>query len=366
MPSDVAAAQKTVQTADAQLFSWLKFLIGVAGIFYFYSVPYADGQKELTGAQGDGTKFKFTAFMLLVQCCGNAVFSILAHYLTVPFGVWTPQEALREAQKKFPGAVITPFFSVLLSLDAFKVSFGYIFAMYSSNRALEYVSFTLQVLAKSCKMIPVMVGSVVILGKRYGLTKVLSVVIMTGGVIWFQMMEKKRPHKGGGGDDMGSVWGPLLLAASLAADGVSGPLQEDLKKKYVLTQFQQNLVSNLWAIVLMGLVTAFHDEWTPALDYLGQHQNLYLSLAKFTAASAFGQAFIFFVIREFGSLVNTQVTTLRKLFTIVYGELFGKIKDGVKNEQWFCVVLVFVGVWIGEQDKGGEKGGEKKAAEVAG
>jgi len=57
---------------------------------------------------------------------------------------------------------------------------------------------------------------------------------------------------------------------------------------------------------------------------------------------------------------------LRKLFTIVYGELFGKIKDGVKNEQWFCVVLVFVGVWIGEQDKGGEKGGEKKAAEVAG
>ena len=29
MPSDVAAAQKTVQTADAQLFSWLKFLIGV-------------------------------------------------------------------------------------------------------------------------------------------------------------------------------------------------------------------------------------------------------------------------------------------------------------------------------------------------
>jgi drug/metabolite transporter (DMT)-like permease len=229
-------------------------------------VPYADGQKELTGAQGDGTKFKFTAFMLLVQCCGNAVFSILAHYLTVPFGVWTPQEALREAQKKFPGAVITPFFSVLLSLDAFKVSFGYIFAMYSSNRALEYVSFTLQVLAKSCKMIPVMVGSVVILGKRYGLTKVLSVVIMTGGVIWFQMMEKKRPHKGGGGDDMGSVWGPLLLAASLAADGVSGPLQEDLKKKYVLTQFQQNLVSNLWAIVLMGLVTAFHDEWTPAVS----------------------------------------------------------------------------------------------------
>ena len=239
----------------------------VAGIFYFYSVPYADGQKELTRGQADGTKFTFTAFMLLVQCMGNAVFSILAHFLTVPFGVWTPRDALRDAQKKHPGAAIKPFFSVLLSLDAFKVAFGYVFAMYSSNRALEYVSFTLQVLAKSCKMIPVMVGSALILGKRYGVTKVVSVLIMTGGVIWFQMMEKKKPHKGGGGD-MDALWGPVLLGASLILDGVSGPLQEDLKKKYVLTQFQQNLISNAWAIVLMAMVTVLNNEWQPAVSFL--------------------------------------------------------------------------------------------------
>jgi UDP-galactose transporter B1 len=89
-----------------------------------------------------------------------------------------------------------------------------------------------------------------------------------------------------------------------------------------------------------------------------------VSLAKFTVASAFGQAFIFFVIREFGSLVNTQVTTLRKLFTIVYGELFGTVKDGIRMEQWFCVVLVFIGVYIGDQDKG--KGAHGKEAPVKG
>jgi drug/metabolite transporter (DMT)-like permease len=140
--------------------------------------------------------------------------------------------------------------------------------MYTSNRALEYVSFTLQVLAKSCKMIPVMLGTVLILGQRYGLTKVLSVLIMTGGVIWFQMMEKKKPHKGPADDPMAAVWGPALLGASLVLDGVSGPLQESLKKKYVLTQFQQNLVSNLWAIALMGLVTVFHEEFSPAVSVL--------------------------------------------------------------------------------------------------
>ncbi len=104
-----------------------------------------------------------------------------------------------------------------------------------------------------------------------------------------------------------------------------------------------------------------HSPFPPTrqLDYLRAHPKLYWTLASFTAASALGQAFIFFVIREFGSLVNTQVTTLRKLFTIVYGEIFSAKKDGVNMEQWFCVVLVFVGVWIGEQDKEKDKGAKE-------
>ena len=77
------------------------------------------------------------------------------------------------------------------------------------------------------------------------------------------------------------------------------------------------------------------------------------------------------MIREFGALVNTQATTLRKLFTIVYTEVVNPKPGsaGLIMNQWLCVLLVFVGLYIGEQDKGdhGKKQGEEaqKAAAPA-
>jgi UDP-galactose transporter B1 len=73
----------------------------------------------------------------------------------------------------------------------------------------------------------------------------------------------------------------------------------------------------------------------------------------FTLASACGQAFIFFVIIEFGALANTQVTTLRKLFSVVFTEVFRPQpgSSGLKMSQWMCVLLIFVGVYFGETGK---------------
>ncbi len=73
----------------------------------------------------------------------------------------------------------------------------------------------------------------------------------------------------------------------------------------------------------------------------------------FTVASACGQAFIFYVIIEFGALANTQVTTLRKLFSVVFTEVFRPQpgSSGLKMSQWMCVLLIFVGVYFGETGK---------------
>ena len=239
----------------------------VAGIFFFYGTLYSDAQRELTVKPKDPSDpgFTFTAFMLLVQCSGNALFSLVMHFLTVPFGVCTPGEELARARVRAPRAALKPFLSVLLSLDAALVSFGYVFAMYSSNFALLYVSFPLQVLAKSCKMVPVMLGSILILGARFGLSKYLSVATMTAGVMYFQYLE---PAKHGKAAAETKWFGPALLCASLALDGLSGPLQENMKKKYVVTAFQQNLISNAWAVVYMGLLTlALPNEWTGAVRF---------------------------------------------------------------------------------------------------
>merc|ERR1719410_2351443 len=53
--------------------------------------------------------------------------------------------------------------------------------------ALKYVSFAVQMLGKSFKMMPVMVWGMVINGKRYKLQDWLIATVVTGGVTLFLM-----------------------------------------------------------------------------------------------------------------------------------------------------------------------------------
>jgi hypothetical protein len=190
--------------ADAfDLLRYVKFAVGVLGIFYFYGTLYADGQKALTseqepvGGETEKTRFTNTGFVLLVQCTGNAAFSLLMHFVTVyVFNTCTRQEALAAATalakkngKQQPPQDLQPFWEVLVSQNAILCAAGYVFAMYSSNKALEFVSYPLQILAKSCKMIPVMLGGILINKKEYKLVEKLAVVLMTVGVIYFSFLE---------------------------------------------------------------------------------------------------------------------------------------------------------------------------------
>ena len=52
-------------------------------------------------------------------------------------------------------------------------------AMAGSNEALRYVSYPTQVLGKSCKMVPVMAGGIVLGGKTYSAFEYLQVALIT-------------------------------------------------------------------------------------------------------------------------------------------------------------------------------------------
>ena len=71
-------------------------------------------------------------------------------------------------------------------------------AMASSNEALRYVSYPTQVLGKSCKMVPVMAGGIVLGGKRFSLVEYVQVALITVGVVVFNLGGARK--KGGAKD----------------------------------------------------------------------------------------------------------------------------------------------------------------------
>jgi UAA transporter family len=103
-----------------------------------------------------------------------------------------------------------------------------------SVRSLRYVIYPIQVLAKSCKPVPVMLAGTM-LGKRYPLRKYFNVALIVGGVAMFMgggdgaAAKKKGAAAAGHGDDdpasegsPSQMIGILLLFISLSFDGFTG------------------------------------------------------------------------------------------------------------------------------------------------
>ncbi|XP_064117199.1 adenosine 3'-phospho 5'-phosphosulfate transporter 2-like [Macrobrachium nipponense] len=58
-----------------------------------------------------------------------------------------------------------------------------------SNSSVGYLNYPTQVIFKSCKLIPVMIGSVIILGKSYNFLEVLACLCMCIGLTWFTLAD---------------------------------------------------------------------------------------------------------------------------------------------------------------------------------
>lgn len=127
----------------------------------------------------------------------------------------------------------------------------YLAAMLCSNEALKYVSYPLQALAKSCKMIPVMVGQILVNRTRYPWQKYALVALMTAGVAGFQLSKASS----GKPDKESSMLGVVLLLGSLAMDGVTGPMQQKLNKQFKPSNVAFMTLTNLYAVAIAFALT---------------------------------------------------------------------------------------------------------------
>lgn len=71
-----------------------------------------------------------------------------------------------------------------------KPAASFIGAMFCSNQALQYVSYPVQALGKSCKMVPVLAFQRLWFKKMYTLRDYLMVTLITVGIIIFRYKAK--------------------------------------------------------------------------------------------------------------------------------------------------------------------------------
>lgn len=279
----------------------------------------------------------------------------------------------------FPSRAITlPLIAVALT-SSLASPFGY-----ASLAHIDYITF---ILAKSCKLLPVMFLHVTLFGKKYPWHKYLVVLTVTAGVAVFTLhaASAKQHASKTHSLERNRTWGLLLLAINLLLDGLTNTTQD-----YIFTAFrpysgpQMMCATNILATALTTLYLALSPyaaatplgaylgldlsaaaaagaggEFAAALGFLARHRGAWLDVLGFAACGAVGQLFIFYTLSAFDSVLLVTVTVTRKMCTMVLSVLwFG---HRLSRGQWVGVGLVFGGVagegWMARR--------EKKAKEAA-
>ncbi|KAM3960761.1 adenosine 3'-phospho 5'-phosphosulfate transporter 2 [Aphomia sociella] len=212
-----------------------------------------------------------------------------------------------------------------------------------SNLALSYLNYPTQLIFKSCKLIPVMIGSIIILGKRYGFLDYVAAVIMCVGLTMFTLADSKTSPNF-------DVIGVLVITLALLCDAIIGNVQEKAMKQFQASNnevvFYSYAIACLYLVVITGLSGIFVDGFvycskTPVTTYT----NIFLlSLSGYMGLQA-----VLTLVRICGATVAVTVTTMRKVLSIVISFLLFS-KPFVFQYAW-SGMLVALAIYLNHYSK---------------
>jgi UDP-galactose transporter B1 len=239
----------------------------------------------------DGSKFTYSWLLQVLEAAANVLLGFLCMIC-------------------FEGMRMVPQLPYLVS-GALQVTAKYC----TTASMVAGVSFPVATLAKSSKMVPVMVGSLLLGKAKYTFWEYLRVGMIVGGTALVSMSGKS---KGGASTTMGLAF----LVAALACDGVVGGTQKSMKKALAEKgmkekNFEMQFLTNLYMVLTAIAFTAAFGEFGPGLSFMASNPGVLKDIVLFSLCSAVGQAFIFFTISTFDPLVCTTVTTTRKVFSVL-------------------------------------------------
>ncbi|KAK8810157.1 hypothetical protein WA538_003706, partial [Blastocystis sp. DL] len=366
-----------------------RLAISVSGIYVMYLTYGLIQEKIYRYVAEDGTRFQYTTALLFIQCLINIAIAVLGQRTTGSerkrFSMQTPKKDLvgRAAiyhvkDKDEPcticdvdenSGVVSLSFTMFdkdyvkpikdvenlrfqndVLYDYWIYGVCYTLAMIFSNNALKHVSYPTQVLAKSCKMLPVLIAGTLFGTRKYSYKKYTSVFTMTLGIVLFQLMSSRKKVSATSNSNLGL----LLLFLSLCMDGICGAQQDIVVTRFKPSSLRLQQMLNVYGVVVSFIASLFLQELKPGLLFL-LHNKVCLGYALlFGVCSSVGQMFVLYTVRYFPPLVLSTITTTRKFVSILLSVLF--MGSEINVYQWVGVSLVFLGMVI---DKVG--GGKKKS-----
>jgi solute carrier family 35 (UDP-galactose transporter), member B1 len=319
----------------------LRLLFCASGICGCY-ITYGVLQERLYQAHGLGA-----SFVLFTQCITNSVVSYL----------WLQ---LQSSSRSATSSTTLSYFRQLPHWLLLMTAGCYVTAMVCSNEAIYYnISYPVQVLAKSCKLIPTMIVGQLVDGRRaaaYGRVEWCAAVMICSGIVLFHHFNNNNQNSKNKEDDKDALSsstatssqtsiGIWLLLGSLTMDGFLSSLQNAIKRRRTAPNAAATMFFiNVYALIYLVPFCIITGQWNIGIHQLKDQQQHLTSLLILNATVAAGQIFIFISISWFSPVTTTIITTTRKFLTILISvKLYG---HSFNSAQWVAVVTVFAGIYL--------------------
>eukprot|EP00540_Astrosyne_radiata_P023058 CAMPEP_0116835050 /NCGR_PEP_ID=MMETSP0418-20121206/7331_1 /TAXON_ID=1158023 /ORGANISM="Astrosyne radiata, Strain 13vi08-1A" /LENGTH=243 /DNA_ID=CAMNT_0004464677 /DNA_START=345 /DNA_END=1073 /DNA_ORIENTATION=+ len=199
---------------------------------------------------------------------------------------------------------------------------------WSQYASLNYVSFPVQTVFKSSKIIPVMIMGKVLKGTVYPWGQYLEAFLITMGVAIFSVASK-TPNR----ETSTVVAGIFFLLSYIIFDSFTSQWQDRVYTRYGrenVDPYQMMLGVNTSAICITTLGLILTGDFPVVYEFLLVNPLAFRYNVITAITSASGQLCIFYTIKEFGPIVFTIIMTTRQIFSIcisaiVFGHSISKV-----------------------------------------
>jgi len=296
----------------------ISYGVGIIATLVVYGVL----QERIMTRPFGGEMFTVSAFLVLCNRCCNCGYA--ASMIAVK------NEGMRQQ---------APLYKYLI------VSLSNVIATTCQYECLKYVSFPVQMLGKSFKMMPVMLWGIAISGKKHNCMDWAVAGCVTFGVTEFLMtgpMSSPNDHEN-------SFYGLLLLVGFLAADGLTSSMQEKLFKEYETSKFNQMFYINgrfilcsaqaLSASVALLAIGKFGY----CISFSAAHGDFLGNVVILSAAACASQYFIYSQVKEFGALVFAATMNVRQVASILVS--YGTYQHSITLLQVLGLLIIFLALF---------------------
>ncbi|RFU79939.1 hudp-galactose transporter related isozyme 1 [Trichoderma arundinaceum] len=347
-----ASSKSAAQESGKGEAGLVQLVIAVAGIYASF-LTWAYLQEKLTtkayGPADAPEVWHFPVFLNTIQSLFAAAVGFVYLLASNPKGAAIPPI--------FPSRRILGPLALVAITNSLASPFGY-----ASLAHIDYITF---LLAKSCKLLPVMFLHITIFRKRYPIYKYLVVAAVTAGVAVFTLHSGRKHKKSTRSEEANVSWGLLLLSINLLFDGLTNSTQDYIFQTFrpfsgpqmmCANNIMSTVVTSLYLLGSPALVSTGIGEWlgmdvagsagelNAAIEFMTKYPAVWKDVLGFAACGALGQVFIFYTLSTFSSVLLVTVTVTRKMFTMILSVVaFG---HRLTQMQWLGVTLVFGGIGV--------------------